>query len=77
MTRAHGSRPSTPTLWRSRSDKVIAGVLGGLAEKFNTNATFLRVLFTALTIFSAGFPGVLIYLILWAIARPIDDPELF
>src|ERR671917_2809381 len=75
ITQPHGPRRSLPRLWRSRSDKVIGGVLGGMGEKWNVNATFLRVLFVALSIFSAGFPGVLVYLVLWMITRPLDFLE--
>jgi phage shock protein C len=67
ITRPHGPARSRPRLWRSRSDRVIGGVLGGMAEKFDVNSTFLRVLYVALSIFSAGFPGMLIYLILWMV----------
>jgi phage shock protein C len=79
IARPHGAAPSSRRLWRSRSDKVVAGVLGGLAEKFDVNSTFLRVLFATLSVFSAGFPGILIYLILWTITRPMDvlDEEAF
>ena len=63
-----------PRLWRSRSDRMVAGVLGGLAEKWGVQPNFLRVLFAALSMFSAGFPGVLIYVLLWAITRPADAP---
>jgi phage shock protein C len=74
ITRTHGSgySRSEPRLWRSRSNKMIAGVLGGLAEKFDLSASFLRVLYVTLSVFSAGFPGILIYLILWAITPEID-----
>ncbi|MDQ3951246.1 MAG: PspC domain-containing protein [Gemmatimonadota bacterium] len=75
ITQAHGPARSAPRLWRSRSNKVIAGVLGGLAEKLDVPPTFLRVLFVALSVFSAGFPGLLIYLVLWMITRPMDAPD--
>jgi len=75
ITRPHGPPRGLPRLWRSRSDKLIAGVLGGMAEKFNVNSTFLRVLYVALSVFSAGFPGILIYLILWMVTRPLDSPD--
>src|SRR5688500_10320467 len=38
ITRSHGPSRSAPRLWRSRSDKVIAGVLGGLAERFDVSS---------------------------------------
>jgi phage shock protein C len=77
ITRVHGEPRSEPRLWRSRSDKMIAGVLGGMAEKFNVQPAVLRVLFAALTLVSGGFPGILIYLVLWAITRPLDETDAF
>jgi phage shock protein C len=71
ITRAHGPARLSPRLWRSRSNKVIGGVLGGLAEKLDVSPTFLRVLYVILSVFSAGFPGILIYLVLWAVMPEI------
>lgn len=44
----------------------IAGVCGGLANYFDLDPTVVRVAYVLLTVFSAAFPGVLLYLILWA-----------
>ena len=46
------------------ANKVLAGVCGGLAEYFGIDATLVRILYTVLTVCSAAFPGVLIYLIM-------------
>jgi phage shock protein C len=75
ITRVHGPARSSPRLWRSRSNKVIAGVLGGLAEKLGIPATLARVVYSALTVFSMGFPGILIYLVLWAVMPAMDVPD--
>jgi phage shock protein C len=72
VTKPHGAERSVPRLWRSRSDRVIGGVLGGMAEKFEINSTFLRVLYVALSVFSAGFPGTLVYLVLWMVTPRWD-----
>jgi phage shock protein C len=72
ITRAHGPTGRAPRLWRSRSNKVIAGVIGGLAEKLDISPTFARVLFTAVSIVTGGVPGILTYLIAWAVTRPMD-----
>jgi phage shock protein C len=48
---------------RSRTDRKIAGVCGGIAEYFNIDATLIRVLFAVAVI--AGGGGILIYLITW------------
>lgn len=52
-------------LRRSRSDRKIAGVCGGLAEHFGLDPTYTRIGYVLLSILSAAFPGTLIYLILW------------
>ena len=53
-------------LTRSRN-RVIAGVCAGLAEWLGWDIALVRVLYLALSIVSAGFPGVLAYIILWII----------
>ncbi len=53
------------TLSRSLNDRMIAGVMGGIAHRFGWNATLLRILFVVVSIASAAFPGILVYLILW------------
>jgi phage shock protein C len=51
---------------------VLAGVCGGLAEWFGCDAALVRVVYVLLALFMAGFPGILLYIILW-IAMP--EPE--
>ena len=53
------------TLTRSVNDRMIAGVMGGIAHRFGWSVTLVRVLFVLISIGSAAFPGILIYLILW------------
>ncbi len=57
---------------RKSRDKKIAGVLGGLAEYFDWDPSFVRVGYILLTIFSAGFPGILVYIIFWAVMDPAE-----
>jgi phage shock protein PspC (stress-responsive transcriptional regulator) len=57
------SRP----LRRSRDDRVVAGVVGGLAEYFELDPTLARVLFVVVSILSAAFPGLLVYVIMWVL----------
>jgi phage shock protein PspC (stress-responsive transcriptional regulator) len=52
-------------LCRSRDDRQLAGVCGGLAKHFDLPASKLRVVWVLGTLFSAAFPGVLLYLALW------------
>ena len=55
-------------LYRSSDDKVIAGVCGGIAHKFDFNVTGLRWAVTLVTIFCTGIPLV-IYAVAWAILK--------
>ncbi|KYG74213.1 MULTISPECIES: PspC domain-containing protein [Roseivirga] len=54
-------------LFRSRENKVVAGVCAGLAEWLGWDATQVRVLYVLVSFFSAAFPGIIVYLILWAV----------
>jgi len=49
------------------NDKMIAGVLGGIGKYFDVDPTVVRVAYVILSIVSAGFPGIIAYLIMWAI----------
>ena len=46
------------------SNRILAGVCGGIAEYLNIDPTVVRVLYIVLSFFSAAFPGLLLYLIL-------------
>ena len=50
-------------LYRS-SNRILAGVCGGIAEYFDVDPTLIRVVYLILSLFSAGFPGLLLYIIL-------------
>lgn len=54
-------------LRRSRSDRMIAGVVAGLARYFDLDPTLARVLYVVVSILSAAFPGILVYIALWII----------
>ena len=54
-------------LRRSRSDRMIAGVVGGLARYAGIDPTLARVIYVVGSILSAAFPGLLVYLVLWLI----------
>jgi len=54
-------------LRRSRSDRMIAGVVGGLAQYFGIDSTLARVIYVVGSIVSAAFPGALVYVIMWVI----------
>ena len=54
-------------LRRSRQNRMIAGVVGGLAERFQIDPTLARVLYVVGSIMSVAFPGILVYIILWVV----------
>jgi phage shock protein C len=62
--------------YRSRTDKVVAGVCGGLAEYFDIDPVLVRLLFVILTIAAGG--GVLAYIILWIVTKekPVDFSQI-
>jgi phage shock protein C len=60
-------------LKRSRKNKMIAGIIGGMAERYEMDATVLRIIYVLVSLFSAAFPGILVYLILWVIIPLTDE----
>lgn len=54
-------------LYRSSRHNMVAGVMGGIAERFGWNANLLRIIFVILSLMSAAFPGILVYLVLWLV----------
>lgn len=54
-------------LVRTRNDRVIAGVCGGIARYFGWDSTIVRIFYVLISIFSAAFPGILVYIILWIV----------
>ena len=68
-------------LYRSRENKILAGVLAGLAEYFNQDPLIWRLGFVILLILTGLMPGVLIYIIAWLmipeepLIRPVDSAD--
>jgi phage shock protein PspC (stress-responsive transcriptional regulator) len=54
-------------LQRSSTDRIVAGVCGGIAEWLGWSPTMVRVLYVVGSIVSVAFPGILVYLILWIV----------
>ncbi|NCB67888.1 MAG: PspC domain-containing protein [Bacteroidia bacterium] len=54
---------------RRSQNKMISGVCAGIAEYFDFDPTLVRIAYVLLSFFSAGFPGLLLYIIL-AIVMP-------
>jgi len=63
---------TNPPLRRSRSNRMIAGVIAGLAQYFGLDVTLARIIYVLVSIFSAAFPGILVYIICW-ILIPDED----
>lgn len=66
-----GSFPPQQRLYRSRTDRSIAGICGGLAEFFGTDPTLLRLITLLLILF--GGLSIWVYLILWIVVP--NEPE--
>ncbi len=58
-------------LRRSRTDRMLAGVCGGLAESLGVDAALIRIALVALTVFGAG-AGVVFYVAAWVLAPEAD-----
>lgn len=61
------SSPNPKRFYRSRTDKVWAGVCGGLAERFGWEPILVRILFVLMTIFALGPIAFIIYITIWMI----------
>jgi phage shock protein C len=65
--------PQRRPLARSKHNKVIAGVCGGIAESYGWSPTTVRILYVIISVLSVAFPGILFYLVLWALIPPAAD----
>ena len=63
----------TQSLKRSRKDRILGGVCGGIAEYLDWPATNVRILYVLLSVLSAAFPGTLVYIILWLLMPQSDE----
>ena len=63
---------ATKGLTRSKTDRWIAGVCGGIARRFDVDSTMVRITYVLFSMLSAAFPGVLVYVLLW-ILIPEED----
>lgn len=58
-------------LYRSRDEKIIGGVCGGLGEYLSVDPTLIRLALVLITLF--GGAGIIAYLILWVVV-PLAPP---
>jgi phage shock protein C len=54
-------------LRRSRRHRMLAGVCGGLADWLGWDPSLVRVVYVVVSVCSAAFPGILVYLVLWLV----------
>ena len=54
-------------LHRSQNNRMIAGVMGGIAEYVGWSPMWVRLLFVIISSLSAAVPGILIYIVLWIV----------
>lgn len=59
-------------LLRSKNDRMIAGVCGGLAQWLGWDPTAVRILYVLASCLSIGFPGTIVYIVL-AIIMPAEE----
>jgi phage shock protein C len=52
---------------------MIAGVCGGIAEWLGWDPTAVRILYVLVSILSAAFPGIIVYVILWILMPKAHD----
>ena len=55
------------------TNKILAGVCGGIADYFEVDPTLVRVIYAVLAVFSTCFPGLILYIILLLIMPPADS----
>jgi phage shock protein PspC (stress-responsive transcriptional regulator) len=70
---------------RSTDDRLVAGVIGGIAHHLGWSSTKLRIAYVAVSALSAAFPGMIAYGVLWFLMPGelgrkrefrVDDPHL-
>lgn len=61
--------------YRSRRHRIFFGVCGGIAERLDWDPNVVRMLYVLVSILSAAFPGILVYLILWLAVPEAPEPN--
>ena len=63
----------SPRKLRRSRDKLLAGVCGGIADYLGWPAGRVRLIFVIVSVLSAAFPGMLVYLVLWFLMPGPED----
>lgn len=71
----HKNTPPYRRLWRSRKERKIAGICGGLGEYFGVDPFWMRLIF--ILFFLAGGTAFIVYMIMWLMVplEPGQDPD--
>ena len=59
------------------ANKILAGVCGGIAEYFDVDPTIIRICYAALSLLSAAFPGLILYIIMMLVMPEKDKNDRF
>jgi phage shock protein PspC (stress-responsive transcriptional regulator) len=62
----------TTHLARNPNDRIIGGVCGGIARWLGWDSTATRLLYVLVSVMSAAFPGLLVYIVLWMV-MPLEE----
>jgi phage shock protein PspC (stress-responsive transcriptional regulator) len=60
---------------RRSKNQIVGGVCAGIANFFGWDFTLVRAIYALLTIFTAGFPGFILYIVLWVV-MPLEENEI-
>lgn len=53
----------TKRLYRSKENKILAGILGGVGEYFETDPVLVRLIYLIILIATGVLPGILVYIL--------------
>ena len=64
-------------LYRSESNKIFAGIIGGLGEYLNIDPTLLRILWILILVITGVFPGIIAYIVaIFIVPKPPSSPTV-
>ena len=54
-------------LYRSRTNRMVAGIFGGIGEMYHIDPTILRLAFAVFAVITGFLPAIVLYLVAWAV----------
>lgn len=60
-------------LYKSKENKILAGIIGGIGEYLNVDPVILRVVWIVIVVFTGFVPGIIVYLV--AVFVVSDKPK--